>query len=130
MAKRGRCNCGEIHFVVEGEPERMALCHCDACRRATGTGHNVQAFFRKDQVEITGTPSAYEWTADSGNTRKWLFCPKCGSRLFGENSRAPDMVGIAAGAFEDSSWFKPQFIVCSGQRPDWDMVDPAIEVRS
>ncbi|HEY8596354.1 MAG TPA: GFA family protein [Devosiaceae bacterium] len=129
MHQTGHCHCGAVSFAVRGEPLRMAQCHCNACRRITGTGHNVQAFFRKDQVEIVGETRAHDSISDSGNRRTRHFCPICGSRLFAENERVPGVIGIAAGAFDDSSWFKPQVILYNAQRPAWDPIDPDIPVH-
>jgi len=126
MKATGHCQCGAVSFAVDGEVQRMGHCHCEACRRSTGTGHNVQAFFLKADVTITGATGTYESPADSGSMRTRHFCPVCGSRLFSENTRAPDTIGISAGAFDDSSWFRPDFIVYGHMRPVWDMIDPEI----
>ena len=129
MKASGHCQCGAVTFTIEGAPERMAQCHCDDCRRSTGTGHGVQAFFKKSVVSISGATSTYQHLADSGNTRTRHFCPVCGSRLFSENSSAPDTIGIAVGAFDNSDWYKPDQIVWFAKRPVWDAVDPSIPTK-
>ncbi|WP_404403256.1 GFA family protein [Pelagibacterium halotolerans] len=127
MFASGRCLCGAITFTVANPPVRMAQCHCEQCRRSTGTGHIVQAFFKREDVAIEGKTATYKSIADSGSERTRHFCPNCGSRLFAENSKNPAVIGIAAGAFDDSSWFKPMVNLYASQRPDWDIVDPEIE---
>lgn len=129
MPRTGHCHCGEVKFTVIGEPVRMSHCHCNACRRTTGTGHNLQAFFKKDEISITGQTNSHDMAADSGNTRTRHFCPTCGSRLFSENSKTPDLMGISIGAFDNSDWFKPVIAVYSSERPVWDYVDPSLEQR-
>ena len=129
MHNKGQCHCGAVTFEVEGEPIRMAQCHCNACRRITGTGHNVQAFFTKDQVHISGDTRAHESMSDTGNKRTRYFCAECGSRLFSENTKAPNGIGIAAGAFDNSDWFKPQVILYNAERPAWDTIDNSIEIH-
>ncbi len=126
MKLTGSCHCGAITFAVDGEPVRMAQCHCNACRRITGTGHNVQAFFKRDDVNISGNTRTHQSTSDSGNIRTRHFCPECGSRLFSENSATPGGIGIAAGSFDDSSWFQPQAILYISERPKWDTMDENI----
>jgi hypothetical protein len=39
------------------------------------------------------------------------------------------MIGIAAGAFDNSDWFKPGIIVYNAERPIWDTIDPTIKTR-
>jgi hypothetical protein len=129
MHNTGQCHCGAVSFEVEGEPLRMAQCHCNACRKITGTGHNVQAFFKKEQVKITGTTQTHESVSDRGNVRIRHFCPTCGSRLFAENVAAPGNIGISAGAFDNSEWYRPQMILYTSERPAWDTIDPSIEAR-
>ena len=129
MTKTGRCLCGEVTFEVNADPLRMGQCHCNACQKITGTGHNVQAFFKTDSVKITGKTSTHESVADSGNIRTRHFCPNCGSRLFSKNSAAPNVTGIAIGSFDDNSWFKPEVILYNSMRPAWDMIDENIEIH-
>ena len=35
----GACLCGSVRYTVQGDPQRAYHCHCDRCRKATGTGH-------------------------------------------------------------------------------------------
>ncbi len=126
MQLSGHCHCGAVSYKVDGEPVRMAQCHCNACRRTTGSGHLVQAFFKKNDVAISGKTQTHQSTSDNGNMRTRHFCPTCGSRLFAENSKAPGAIGIAVGSFDDSSWFKPEIILYVSERPAWDMIDPDI----
>jgi len=126
MFASGRCLCGAVTFTVSAPPVRMAQCHCEQCRRSTGTGHIMQAFFNREDVTITGETSVYRSVADSGSERRRYFCPTCGSRLFSDNARRPGLIAIAAGAFDESGWFKPEAIVYSAQRPAWDVVDDTL----
>lgn len=129
MHNTGHCHCGAVHFEVEGAPLRMVQCHCNACRRLSGTGHLVQAMFRRDQITITGETRTHQSMSDAGNLRTRHFCPTCGSRLFSENTKSPDAMGIAVGTFDESSWFKPDVIVYGKERPVWDPIDPEIEIH-
>lgn len=129
MTKTGHCHCANVSYEVSAEPIRMAQCHCEACRRTTGTGHLVQAFFNSTDVKIKGKTSNHKSTSDSGNIRTRHFCPNCGSRLFSFNSKMPDIIGIAVGSFDDSAWFKPEVILYNSERPAWDIIDENIEVH-
>jgi hypothetical protein len=40
----GSCLCGEIRFEIEGEFERFYLCHCEYCRKDTGSAHAANLF--------------------------------------------------------------------------------------
>ncbi len=129
MQLSGHCHCGAVSYTVDGEPVRMAQCHCNACRRTTGTGHNVQAFFNRHDVTITGETQTYDSIADSGSRRTRHFCPICGSRLFTENEKSPQVIGIAAGSFDNSDWFQPSVALYNTERPAWDVIDPDIDAH-
>lgn len=129
MKLAGSCHCGAVTFEAEAPPVRMAQCHCTACRKATGTGHIVQAFFKREAVTISGETTGHESPADSGSLRTRHFCPTCGSRLFAENDKNPAVIGIAVGAFENSEWFKPEVILYNDERPIWDTIDTEIPLH-
>jgi len=76
MQLSGHCHCGAVSYKVVGEPARMAQCHCNACRRTTGSGHLVQAFFKKDDVAISGKPTSQHPTA--AISAPAIFAPPAG----------------------------------------------------
>ena len=122
----GQCLCGKVKLTIASTPLKMAQCHCDDCRKSTGTGHISNAFFKQDDVDIQGETNSYDSVTDSGSTITRYFCPTCGSRLFGTNSTSKNMIGISVGILEDSSWFKPDLIVYNKSKPQWDFMDDSV----
>jgi len=123
----GKCLCGAVSYTINSdEPLRMAQCHCKDCQRASGGGHMSLAFFKADDVEIKGETMSYGAIAESGNTNTRHFCPKCGSRVYGENSARPGLIGISVGCVDDNSWFEPAAIVYAKDRPNWDQTSTEI----
>lgn len=117
---QGTCLCGRINVAIDGDPIRMAQCHCRDCQQSSGTGHMSLVFIAEDNVDIKGDASAYAVTTDSGNTYTRHFCAKCGSRVFGRNTFRPGVIAIPVGIFEDRSWFNPQAVVYCRNRDAWD----------
>jgi len=124
----GQCLCGQVKYTCSAKPLKMIQCHCEDCKKTSGTGHVSFAFFKENDVEIKGESSSYGSLTDSGSTITRYFCPTCGSRLFGKNSRSESVIGVAAGTLEDSSWFKPDLIVYNKRKQDWDFMDESIPV--
>ena len=116
----GQCLCGAVRFIAKAKPFRMAQCHCRDCQRVSGAGHTSNALFEAADVEVMGATSSYAVKADSGNTLMRHFCPACGSRVFALNSGRPGKIVLAAGAFDDSSWFSPQAVLYTRSRHAWD----------
>lgn len=115
MVKRsGGCNCGRVRFEAEGEPVRTGVCHCQICRRETGSAFNVFAVWPAGRVSVVG------------ETRSWLattlrnhFCPTCGSPLFCivEGS---DEVEIRVGSLDDApSGLVPAYELWLPRREHW-----------
>lgn len=122
----GSCLCGKVKYTIATPPIRMGQCHCEDCRKSTGTGHASNAFFEKNDVNITGETHTYDSITDTGSTITRHFCPVCGSRLFGESSIFTHIIGVAVGTLNDSSWFKADAIVYSKSKPIWDFMDENI----
>lgn len=122
----GQCLCGNVKYTISSAPVRMGQCHCDDCRRSTGTGHSSNAFFEKDKVHIEGETSSYDSTTDTGSIITRYFCPNCGSRLFGTSNVVTNIISVSAGTLNDSSWFKPNAIAYNKRQPVWDIMDDSI----
>jgi hypothetical protein len=122
----GRCLCGAVSFTINAAPIATGQCHCKDCQRISGTGHVSLARFRAEDVALTGPTASYAVTADSGNINTRHFCPKCGSRVFGENSAASGVMNISVGCIDDNSWFVPGRVVYAKDRPTWDVTSTDI----
>ena len=40
----GSCLCGQVRFEIEGDFDRFFFCHCQRCRKASGTAHGANLF--------------------------------------------------------------------------------------
>lgn len=108
----GGCLCGAIRYEVSGDPVRVANCHCDDCRRATGASFTTNVFVRESDLAILqGTPKSFEHKADSGATMTKLFCGDCGSQLFGKGTGSPGVIHVKVGTIDDAGFVKPQIDV-------------------
>ncbi|MFK5987026.1 MAG: GFA family protein [Pseudomonadota bacterium] len=122
----GQCLCGDVKYTITAKPVRFVQCHCDDCRRTTGTGHTSNAFFKQDAVNIIGETHSHAVVTDTGSIISRYFCPRCGSHLFGKSSVFTKFIGISAGTLDDSSWFKADVIVYNKRKPAWDFMDNSI----
>ncbi|NCG40419.1 MAG: hypothetical protein GWP30_05460 [Actinobacteria bacterium] len=104
----GKCLCGNVSYQSHSEPKAIFNCHCEDCRRATGSVFGTNLFVPETKVEISGKVSSYSHISDSGSTMTKRFCPNCGSLLFGSNSAKPNVVSIRAGTVDQLALIKPQ----------------------
>ena len=103
----GKCLCGKAAYTCHTEPKTIFNCHCEDCRRATGSVFGTNLFVPEDKVEIFGKVSSYSHTSDSGSTMTKRFCPVCGSLLFGKNSAKVNVLSIRAGTVDQLDLIKP-----------------------
>ena len=107
----GKCLCGLVSYMCYSKPNAIFNCHCNDCRRATGSVFGTNLFVPENKLEIQGKVSSFTHTSDSGSTMTKLFCPNCGSLLFGKNSAKPNVMSIRAGTVEQVEIIKPMINV-------------------
>ena len=124
--RRGRCLCGNVRYEASGDPKIVAHCHCVDCQRLTGAGHSTGAMFAATQVRSTGKVAEFKLQSENGNEVTRVFCPSCGSPMWGRNSGMPGFITISLGTFADSSGFEPEVVVFARNRKPWDVMDAAL----
>lgn len=103
----GGCLCGAVRYAVLAPPERVTVCHCRFCQRATGAAYMVEPIFRlSDLVTRRGLPQVFDHRSEgSGKIVHVHFCADCGTKLWLTFERFPDSLGVYAGTFDDPGWF-------------------------
>ena len=105
----GGCLCEAIRYEVKGDLIRTLNCHCDDCRRATGSIFGTYVFVNESDVKILKrAPKTFEHPNDAGVTMTKQFCGNCGTHLFGKGSRAGGMIHIKVGTIDDASFVRPE----------------------
>jgi hypothetical protein len=119
MSRTATCSCGQLKAIVSGEPIRIAMCHCLACQKRTGSVYSVQARFHERDVEIFGASHVYDRDAESGNRLSFHFCPACAATVHYTNTGWPGTIGIPVGAFADPEFPGPDFSVYEVSKHGW-----------
>ncbi len=122
----GACLCGAIRFHAAGRPKIVAQCHCEECRRHSGTGHAIGAMFAKNAVEITGSLSTYTYVSAKGSQVTKAFCETCGSPIYGTNSQTPDFLTVALGAMDDADDLQIEVVIFARDKPNWDSAGQSV----
>jgi len=118
VTRRARCCCGRLAISVAGEPVLNALCHCDDCRRRTGSAFGWSAYFRDDQV-VGVEGAAFEYAVPVATPQVRRFCGDCGSTLFWSTGNFPGHTGVAGGAFLDPPLSEPTAAYRAAKRCAW-----------
>lgn len=118
-----RCSCGALVLRVPGPSQLIVACHCTECQRRTGSPFGVGAFYPANEVEITGTVKEFARAGAKGGMVRTRFCPNCGSTVYWKIDRAPGFIGVAVGAFADSSYPHPTRSIWERTKHPWAEVD-------
>ncbi len=123
----GSCLCGSVAYEIRGEPWRFYHCHCERCRKASGTGHASNILMRN--------PSSVTWTAGESlltyykvpEAKRFAtnFCSNCGSLM---PRVAPDLsfVAIPAGTLDHEPDVRPEARIFQDSRAEWSCDDSGI----
>lgn len=102
----GGCMCGAVRFTATDVPSTAGACHCEMCRRWTGSAM-VGVSVRQDNVSWDG--EAQIKTLQSSDWAERAWCQRCGSALYyrftGEGPLA-GTIQMPVGLFDDPSGFR------------------------
>jgi hypothetical protein len=115
VVHEGGCLCGDVRYMTTAEPVRITICHCTFCQRLTGSAYLVEPIFRRQDVVFFGTaPKIYHHRSDMSHKRVSVnFCSGCGTTIYLESERFPDVLGLCGGTFDDPNWFDRKSGKCS-----------------
>ena len=120
MERQASCHCGSLALMCTGEPTKVSQCHCVECQRRTGSLFSVAAFYPKLNVtQVSGDVKVFIRASASGFDVRFHFCPACGSNLWWEADRMPNLIGVAVGAFADQAFPRPDQAVWVSEKHQW-----------
>ena len=126
MKDQAQCSCGNVTLDVDGEPVRVAVCHCYSCQLRTGSAFGVQARFDVKDVKISGATHQYVRTADSGTEVTYHFCPNCGNTIY-YFLDGIEHIAIPVGAFANEHFPKPKLSIYEDRQHPWLKLDADME---
>ena len=101
MTHLGECCCGGTVIEISGDPVLNTLCHCNNCKRRTGSGFSYSAYFPTENVRvIKDSTKAYELDSQFGKQSRH-FCSNCGTTLFWHVEAFKGVIGVAGGCFAE-----------------------------
>jgi len=115
----GSCLCGEARFQVEGDFESFFLCHCDRCRKGTGSAHGANLFSRTAKLTwISGQERVASYRVPSSRHQR-TFCSSCGSALPRTESGGA-LIVVPAGSLDTPVDLRPLAHIYFASRANWD----------
>jgi hypothetical protein len=116
---QGQCQCGTVRFEI-GFPARWAWHdHSAASRRAHGAAYATYVGTWRSRFRIRqGLTDITRFTDEAAGTTRG-FCAKCGTPIFYERTRSPQMVNIPRALFETRTGREPRYHIAIEELRDW-----------
>jgi hypothetical protein len=115
----GSCLCGEVRFEIEGEFECFYLCHCEYCRKDTGSAYAANLF---------SSTAALKWVSGENKVRQFnlpatrhskCFCNTCGSAL-PMMQMSDQLLVVPAGSLNSEVLIRPNAHIFVSSKACWD----------
>jgi len=119
MIHSGSCLCGKVTFEVDGDFKHFFLCHCEHCRKDTGSAHAANLFSSTARINwLSGEKNVKTFDYKSSGHIK-SFCPDCGSALPSIQMGGKLLV-VPAGSLDSDVPIKPHGHIFCANRANWD----------
>lgn len=124
----GGCLCGRIRYEVSQPPQNVIACHCTHCQKISGAGSSHNAVVPTSAVTfISGKPKHFRDTGQSGNILNRYFCGDCGSSLYSQREKNPEMMILKVGTLDAPGDMKLTMNIWTNSARPWMHIDPATE---
>ena len=115
----GSCLCGEVRFEIEGEFECFYLCHCEYCRKDTGSAHAANLFSSTAALKwVSGESKVSQFNLPATRHSK-CFCGTCGSAL-PMMQMSGQLLVVPAGSLNSEVRIRPNAHIFVSSKAAWD----------
>jgi hypothetical protein len=104
---QGGCLCGDVRFELATAPLYSYYCHCNFCRRWSGSVAGTWLTVPVADFEFTAGQASIRAHSSSPKFER-KFCGTCGSNLLFTRQSAPEFLEVCHGALDAPQDWPPQ----------------------
>jgi hypothetical protein len=113
--------CGGIRYELTEAPVTAGWCHCTRCQRRSGTSASVSASIVPGSLRILkGEELLRSWQPGDGNAK--VFCSRCGSQMWSQSPRDPEVRFVRLGTFDSDPGVRPSYRQFVDYAAPWDPI--------
>ena len=117
----GDCCCGDVAFTLEDNFSEFFFCHCEQCRKLTGTAYAANLFTSPDNINwINGKNKIRRYDHEERSFSK-AFCENCGSGLPFLTKSGRSLIVPAGSLNEEPSKILDAQMFCA-EETEWNKV--------
>ncbi|WP_394846613.1 GFA family protein [Pendulispora brunnea] len=117
----GSCLCRAVRYEIDGSLRRSSHCHCSMCRKFHGAACGTYTSMKRERLRIVAGADAITAYASSEHVRR-SFCSRCGSSLFFEDDKTPEVIDVTLGTLDDEPEVKPAVHIFFADKAAWEDV--------
>ena len=115
----GSCLCGSVKYSVTTEIEHFYFCHCEQCRKITGSSFASNILAKPANVNwISGSEYVRRFDYPGKRSFSKVFCSICGSGLPFLNEKG-NILFIPAGSLDHDPNIRPDKNIFWSDRAQW-----------
>jgi len=116
---RGSCLCGDVAYVIEGDPITARHCHCTRCRRGRGAAHASNLVVSADVFRFTrGEQGIRSYRVPEAKYFTQCFCGRCGATVPTLDLDRRIAI-VPMGSLDDEAPIGPQEHIWTSAIPSW-----------
>lgn len=115
----GSCLCGSVKFSVTIEIKKFYFCHCEQCRKITGSAFSSNILAKPSKITwVSGSKKIKRFDYPGTKAYSKVFCSECGSALPFLNESGNTLF-IPAGSLDSDLEIKPDNNIFWGDKASW-----------
>ena len=118
----GSCHCQKIKFSVPKKLNDVKYCHCNTCRKLSGTAYSVVSLVDNQNFKfISGQEHLMHYR--SSPHKKRVHCKTCFSPIYVELDTHPNDKRIRLGSLDEAPIVNITGHIWVSQKPEWSVIN-------
>lgn len=127
VPETGGCLCGAVRLSYHGQVGPAGYCHCEDCRRCTGSAFNISVKVELSDLEFEGEEmAAFTKIGESGHPLTRHFCRRCGSPIMTTSPRHAGTAYVKGGVWDDPQTVNPAHQAWMSSAVGWRVVSDSL----
>lgn len=121
----GGCLCGRVRYRLREDPIAFYACHCTDCQRESGSAFGLSMIVRSEALEHQqGELRRVSVDLPGGRTWRSIRCAECGTRLWSEPVKFPQVRTLRPGTLDDPRAYEPFGNIWTASAHRWAALAP------